>query len=78
LQIEDGVSGYLVDSVDACAARMVELLSNEDLNEIMAEAGRQRVRERFLAVRELEDLLAMITATIEGTAPAAGPPAGAR
>src|SRR5206468_3546792 len=68
LQIEDSVSGYLVDSVEDCAARMVDLLLNEDLNAFMAEAGRQRVRERFLTLRELHDLIAMITATVGGVA----------
>jgi trehalose synthase len=77
LQIEDGLSGYLVDSVDTCAARMVELCQNEDLNEFMAEAGRQRVRERFLALREIEDLIAMIAATVGGVAPGPGASAGA-
>jgi trehalose synthase len=77
LQIEDGLSGYLVDSVDTCAARMVELCQNDDLNEFMAEAGRQRVRERFLALREIEDLIAMIAATVGGVAPGPGASAGA-
>ena len=63
LQIEDGISGFLVDSVDECATRMVELLTNDELNAFMAEAGRQRVRERFLTLRELEDLIAMMVAT---------------
>jgi trehalose synthase len=66
LQIEDGISGFLVDSVDECATRMVELLTNEELNAFMAEAGRQRVRERFLTLRELEDLIAMMVAASGG------------
>jgi trehalose synthase len=57
LQIEDGVSGYLVDSTEETAARMVELLRDDELNEWMGEAGRTRVRERFLTLRELEDLI---------------------
>jgi trehalose synthase len=77
LQIEDSVSGYLVDSVEDCAARMVDLLLNEDLNAFMAEAGRQRVRERFLTLRELHDLIAMITAAVGGVAAEPGPLAGA-
>ena len=57
LQIEDGVSGYLVDTVEQMAARMVELLRDDELAEWMGEAGRTRVRERFLTLRELEDLI---------------------
>jgi trehalose synthase len=57
LQIEDGVSGYLVDSAEACAARMLELIEDEELAQWMGEAGRARVRERFLMLREVEDLI---------------------
>ncbi len=57
LQIEDGVSGYLVDSIEDTAARMIELLRDDELAEWMGEAGRTRVRERFLTLRELEDLI---------------------
>lgn len=60
LQIEDGVSGFLVDSVEACAERTVELLSEPDLRARLGWAGRERVRERFLATRELEDILRLL------------------
>ncbi len=61
LQIEDGVSGYLVDGVAACAERVVELLQNHDLRVSMGEAGRTRVRERFLCLREVEDTFRLIS-----------------
>nr|MBA3691588.1 glycosyltransferase [Actinomycetota bacterium] len=57
LQIEDGVSGYLVDSADACAARLVELLGDPALRDRMGKAARRRVRAHFLSLRELEDYL---------------------
>jgi trehalose synthase len=60
IQIEDGVSGYLVDSPEACAERLVELLRDEGLRERMGRAGRQRVRDRFLTVRELTDYLTLL------------------
>jgi trehalose synthase len=60
LQIEDGVSGFLVDSPEACAARMVELLRDPQLRERMGQAGLRRVRERFLTVRELTDYLTLL------------------
>ena len=60
LQVEDGVSGYLVDGVPACAQRIVETLGDPELRRAMGEAGRERVRERFLSLRELEDTFRLI------------------
>jgi trehalose synthase len=57
MQIEDGVSGYVVDSVPACADAVVTLLSDRELNDRLGAAGRDRVRERYLCTRELEDHL---------------------
>ncbi|MEX2274362.1 MAG: glycosyltransferase [Actinomycetota bacterium] len=60
LQIENGTNGYLVDSVQECAQRTVELLRDPDRCEAMGEAARARVRESFLTTRELEDYLLLI------------------
>jgi trehalose synthase len=60
LQIEDGVSGYLVDSPEECARRLVELLHDAKRREEMGRAGRARVRDRFLTVRELTDYLTLL------------------
>jgi trehalose synthase len=57
LQIEDGVSGFLVDSVDSCAARLVQLVRDPDLCHRMGDAARERVRANFLCLREVEDYL---------------------
>jgi trehalose synthase len=57
LQIEDGVNGFLVDSVEECAERMVRLLSDPTERTRMGHVGRQTVRDRFLTPRELEDYL---------------------
>jgi trehalose synthase len=62
LQIEDGVSGYLVDSVEACAGRVTDLITDGALRGEMGRAARERVRERFLTPRELEDTLRMLAA----------------
>jgi trehalose synthase len=61
LQIEDGRTGYLVDSVEACAERIVELIADEDLRERLGAAGRERVRERFLTPREVTDYLRLMS-----------------
>src|SRR5581483_3762652 len=60
LQIEDGVSGFLVASVEACAERIVQLHDDPDLRERLGAASRERVRERFLCVREIEDSLRLM------------------
>lgn len=60
LQIEDGVSGYLVDSVDECAERVTKLLADDDLRTRIGRAGRDRVRDRFLSLRQLEDYLRLL------------------
>ncbi|MGQ0669277.1 MAG: glycosyltransferase [Actinomycetota bacterium] len=60
LQIEDGVSGFLVDSPETCAERIVELLDDPVLGARLGRAGRERVRERFLTWRELEDYLRLM------------------
>ncbi len=57
LQIENGVNGYLVDSVEECAARTIELLQNPGPADGMGEAGREKVRQEFVSTRELEDYL---------------------
>jgi trehalose synthase len=61
LQIEEGVTGFLVDSPEVCSQRLVELLRDQGLRERMGRAGRERVRERFLTLRELTDYLALLT-----------------
>jgi trehalose synthase len=47
-QIQDGVSGYLVDSVEECAAHMVRLIKDPQLRAGMGKAARESVRARFL------------------------------
>jgi trehalose synthase len=61
LQIEDGATGYLVDSVEDCAARCIELLEDPQRANEMGEIGREHVRRNFLSTRELEDWLRLFT-----------------
>ena len=57
LQIEDGKTGYLVDSVEDCAKRCIELLENPLRADEMGLNGKELVRNNFLSTRELEDWL---------------------
>jgi len=61
LQITDGVSGYLVGSVEECAARCVEILADAETARRLGTAGREHVRREFLSTRELEDWLRLYT-----------------
>ena len=57
LQVRDGVDGYLADDEQDTAERVVELVRDPGLAVEMGRAGRERVRERFLVTRALEDEL---------------------
>jgi trehalose synthase len=73
LQLEDGCSGYLVDSVEQCAERVHELLSDPERRREFGARGQARVRERFLLPRLLADEL-LLYASVLG---AEGAPSGA-
>jgi trehalose synthase len=60
LQIEDGASGFLVDSVESCADRIATLLLDGELRASMGRAARERVHRRFLSIRELTDYLELL------------------
>lgn len=57
LQIENGQNGFLVDSVEACAEKMLYLLEHEEERRRMGNAGREKVREKFLSTCNLESYL---------------------
>ena len=57
MQIEDGVNGFVVSSVEQAAARIVQLLRDPRLREEMGEKARRTVRERFLLTRLFEQYL---------------------
>ena len=45
----------------ACADRVTQLLLDPELRRAMGEAGRERARDRFLSLRELEDTFRLVT-----------------
>ena len=59
-QIEDGVSGFLVDTVEQAAARIVQLIKDPRLRGTLGERAKETVRRRFLMTRLLEDWLDLI------------------
>jgi trehalose synthase len=59
-QIEDGVSGFLVNSVEEAATRIVEVIKDPGLRERLGRNARETVRSRFLMTRLMEDWLDLI------------------
>jgi trehalose synthase len=57
LQLQDGRGGYLVDSIEECATRTLELLDDAELRLELGRAGKELVRERFLLPRLIADEL---------------------
>jgi trehalose synthase len=57
LQIKDGESGYLVQTVEECAQRAREILSDPALGKNLGRAGKEHVRTHFLMPRLLRDWL---------------------
>ena len=57
LQIENGISGYLVDSVEGCAARTLDILKDPALGRALGRRGKEHVRKHFLTPRYLRDYL---------------------
>ena len=61
LQIEDGVSGYLVSSSDEAAERSLGILEDPELAKRLGKAGKEHARKNFLSPRLLRDWLRIFT-----------------
>ena len=59
-QIEDGVNGVLVDSVEQAAERIVTLLKDRALAARLGRQAKESVRSRFLMTRLMEEWLDLI------------------
>jgi trehalose synthase len=60
LQIENGESGYLVDSPGECAQRCLEILADPELGKRLGKAGKEHARREFLSPRLLRDWLQLL------------------
>lgn len=67
LQIRDGEDGFLVDSIEECAQRTIELLADGERADAMGIHGREHVRQNFLSTRELRDWLSLFNDLAEST-----------
>ncbi|NIP44415.1 MAG: glycosyltransferase [candidate division Zixibacteria bacterium] len=56
-QIQDGENGFLVDTVDETADRILKLLKDDKLRDEMGRKARETVKDRYLLSRYLENYL---------------------
>lgn len=56
-QIDDGINGFLVDTVEECAERVLLLLRNPALAKEMGRVGREKVRRHFLITTNILNYL---------------------
>ncbi len=59
LQIINGVTGFLVHSIEGTSFRIRQILNNPDMAKSMGETGREYVRNNFLITRQIRDYLAV-------------------
>jgi trehalose synthase len=67
LQVEDGVTGFLVKSVEECADRTLRVLTDPALGIDLGRRGKEFVRQHFLMPRYLRDYLRMFTEMLNGS-----------
>jgi trehalose synthase len=70
LQIEDGVSGFLVQTSQQCAARALEILRDPALGKRLGLEGKNYVRGNFLTPRYLRDYLRIFAELLGEATPA--------
>jgi trehalose synthase len=66
LQMADGTGGVLVDSTEATAAALIELLADRERSAALGREGRERVHEHFLLPRLLLNELMLMNAVVSG------------
>ena len=74
LQVENGISGYLVSDVETCAERSLDILRDPALGKALGRRGKEHVRKRFLTPRYLRDYLRIFSELLEAAPAAPGEP----
>ena len=65
LQMEDGAGGFLVDSMEECAEKILRLLRDPDEGAELGARGAELVRKNFLLTRLIADELALYSSVLE-------------
>jgi trehalose synthase len=66
LQVIDGETGFLVDSVEACAEKVLYLLEHPKESARMGAAAREHVRHNFLTTHHLANYLRLFNRLVAG------------
>lgn len=61
MQLRDGKGGYLVDSIDECADRVLHLLEDPEQAKAMGERGHRYIRSHYLTPRLVADELKLLS-----------------
>ena len=69
MQFPPEFQDYLVESVEECAQKVLNLLDRPGLRAAFGRAGRERVRQEFLLPRLVRDHLALIREVLNGGSP---------
>ena len=67
LQVLDGRTGFLIDSTEECAERVLQLLKSPRLSRRLGENAREHVRKNFLITRYLRDSLVQYRQLLENS-----------
>ncbi len=67
VQVENGITGYCVDTVDECAEKLVELLQDQQAARAMGRIAREHVRQNYLLPRLLRDHLGLYLQALEAS-----------
>lgn len=65
IQIDNDQNGYLVDSVEECAEKIVHLFNNPKESKRMGISGKEKVRQKFLSTVELKSYFNIFNDLIE-------------
>ncbi|MBU0704279.1 MAG: glycosyltransferase [Chloroflexi bacterium] len=66
LQVIEGETGFLADSVEECAQKALYLLEHPEEAVRMGKAAREQVRRNFLTTRHLADYLRLFSQLLAG------------
>ena len=64
-QIVDGENGFLIETIDQAAQRIVELISDPALRRRIGTKARESVRANFLMSRLVEDWIDLLAAQVD-------------
>jgi len=65
VQVIDGKTGFIVESVEEAADRVLKLLKDENLRKKLGREAKRHIRENFLITRHVKDYLALFHKVLE-------------